>query len=73
MQTKLRKYTIVVRHYIKNLKEIKIFEIYLVNKKREQRDKASKNINYNKKLNIKRKKRREKLKIDRKLYATLAS
>jgi len=69
----LRERVVVVRRYIKNLEEVKIFNVYLVNKRRRRKSEASKDINYSKEINIRRRRRRERLKINRRLYIALVS
>ncbi len=69
----MRERVVVVRRYIKNLEEVKIFNVYLVNKRRRRKSEASKDINYSKEINIRRRRRRERLKINRRLYIALVS
>lgn len=69
----MRERIVVVRRYIENLEEVKIFNVYLVNKRRRQKSEASKDINYSKEINIRRRRRRERLKINRRLYIALVS
>jgi len=51
---------LIIKCYIKNLEEIKLLDILLINKRKEQKSKINKNINYVKEIS---KKEEEKSKI----------